>query len=175
MIRGLLTPLRTQYGATRGKLGNSKRLRYAGYATLCNAVQHIAWDCGPEGRGFEPRRSPSPPRFLFKVAAGAKPRKYRVFAHPRYLSTPTPPMVRPARPDKGCRQNGAVCRQNCRQASSTFAVLHQVGRLYLEVINSWFRSASSSGSARPRRSAAAPDLPTAAWPGRRPGVSPPRR
>ena len=33
-------------------------LRYAGFAIACNPLQHTAADCGPEGRGFEPRRSP---------------------------------------------------------------------------------------------------------------------
>jgi len=34
------------------------RLIYAGFATPGNAKKQVSADCGSEGRGFEPRRSP---------------------------------------------------------------------------------------------------------------------
>ena len=68
-----LTPPGAQYGATQGKAEKRKRLIYAGSATSCNPAQHIAWDCGPEGRGFEPRRSPFQVRLRYTVASPAFP------------------------------------------------------------------------------------------------------
>ena len=52
-----LTPPRTQYGATLGKLERREPLRYAGFAILRKSQQRCLKDCGPEGRGFEPCRS----------------------------------------------------------------------------------------------------------------------
>jgi hypothetical protein len=36
-----LTPPRAQYGATLGKLEIENRFRYAGFASLCNPLQHL--------------------------------------------------------------------------------------------------------------------------------------
>src|SRR5215208_5400012 len=53
-----LTPPGTQYGATLRKLEQRKRLKYEDSASSCKPLQHHWRDCGSEGSGFEPRRSP---------------------------------------------------------------------------------------------------------------------
>jgi hypothetical protein len=37
-----LIPPGTQYGATQGKAEKGNRLRYAGFANLCNALQRLS-------------------------------------------------------------------------------------------------------------------------------------
>ena len=54
-----LTPLRAQHAETAGNRQQRNRLRYANSATPGNAQKRMTADCGSEGRGFEPRRSPS--------------------------------------------------------------------------------------------------------------------
>src|SRR5919199_3177807 len=45
----ILTPPRTQYGATHSKPQKRKPLRYAGFVLPRKPLQHIDADCGPEG------------------------------------------------------------------------------------------------------------------------------
>ena len=54
-----LTPPRAQHPATAGNREQGGWLRQAAFATPGNPWQPMSSDCGSEGRGFEPRRSPS--------------------------------------------------------------------------------------------------------------------
>ena len=53
-----LTPPGAQHAETIGNRQQRNRPRYADFATLGNAWTQVSADCGSEGRGFEPRRSP---------------------------------------------------------------------------------------------------------------------
>ena len=59
ILTPLLTPLRALHPATVRNREQKNQLIYADSATYSNTWQQMSSDCGSEGRGFEPRRSPS--------------------------------------------------------------------------------------------------------------------
>ena len=62
----LLTPPSAQHAETTRNREQRKRLIQADFATYSNAQKPMSADCGSEGRGFEPRRSP--PHFPHRQA-----------------------------------------------------------------------------------------------------------